>query len=348
MELKEISEKSKEMIKTFVDEIGLDGEYYCNLNETPLIFGKPKLNACGEFISPGSERLKLFLQNNKCTEKVEKILNSKGLILINKSYKQQEADPDLYVTLIHETLHANRNLLIFDSFRNSSNEKAFTYNNYKFEQNVENLSTGYADASQEILKGNIDNSKKTINSYSSKTSDELENIEFAQGKVDDKLLKQQIVDEALVELIAILSYKLYSDKQKNKEVNIWNLIEHAKDTYSEDDIGVICEILLKHHDFELFNWMLDPITYSEGDIHYDFFEQYTKNDKEILEKLYNYDYTGNLDISFETEIDAQNIKNIAMSKTAIEEMPQAFSDVVEGMEYLKEKNKDKSNDESIR
>ena len=35
--------------------------------------------------------------------------------------------------------------------------------------------------------------------------------------------------------------------------------------------------------------MIDPISYSMGDIHYDFFRDYTKNDSDLVEKLYSLD-----------------------------------------------------------
>ena len=107
-------------------------------------------------------------------------------------------------------------------------------------------------------------------------------MEWTEGKVDAQMEKQQIVDESLVELMAALSYKLYSTKQKGKELDVWTAIEQAKDVYEGEDIGTMCEIILRHHDFELFNWMIDPISYSYGDIHYDFFGQYTKDDQDLL------------------------------------------------------------------
>ena len=281
MDLKELRQNSRKMLATFIDAIDLDGEWYSELNTTPLAWGKPKFNGCGEFVSPGSERLEGLLQTKKYDDKTRKILTQKGMILINQSYRQQEADPDLYVTLIHETLHANRDLLLFDSFREGKNESAYSYNNGRFEQNIGEFSSKHVDASQEILKGSIDTSRTTVDSYASKTSEEIEDMEWAEGKVDAQMEKQQIIDESLVELMAALSYKLYSSKQKGKELDVWTAIEQARDAYEGEDIGAMCEIILRHHDFELFNWMIDPITYSNGDLHYDFFNEYTKNDNDL-------------------------------------------------------------------
>lgn len=287
MDLKELRNNSRKMLATFVDSIGLDGECYAELNTTPLVWGKPKFNGCGEYMSPGTKRLEGIIQAKKYDEQKQEILNQKGLILINQSYGYKEADPDLYVTLIHETLHANRDLLLFDNFRDDKNESAYSYNNGKFKQNMGEFSSRNVDASQEIFKGNADTSKSTVNSYISKTSEEIEDMEWTEGKVDEQMEKQQIVDEALIELMAALSYKLYSSKQNGEEPDVWSAIEKARVAYKGEDIGAICEIIQRHHDFDLFNWILDPIAYSQGDIHYDFFGQYTKDDKDLLEKLYN-------------------------------------------------------------
>lgn len=300
MDLKEIRKESRKMLEAFIETIGLDGEMYSNLNTTPIAWGKPKLGGLGEYVSPQSARLENLISKMKIDDKVKRTLNNKGMILINQSYRNQEPDADLYITLIHETLHANRDLLLFDIFRDGKNESAYSYNNERLEQNTDVYSFRHADSSQEILKGSIDTSRRTVRNYDGKTSEEIEDMEWAEGRIDSKMEKQQIVDEALVELMAVLSYKLYTDKQKGKEPNIWATIQKAKQAYDEDDISVICEIILRHHDFELFNWMLDPIEYSSGDIHYDFFSKYTKNDTDLVNKLYG---SSSLDLKQEDELD---------------------------------------------
>lgn len=120
-----------------------------------------------------------------------------------------------------------------------------------------------------------------------KTYEELDTMEFKSGKRDEQMSNQQIIDESLVELMAILSYKLYTDIENNINTDIWNSIEEISNNYEGTDISAMCKIILKHGDFELFYWMLDPIGYSLENIHYDFFKEYTKNDQDLLEELYN-------------------------------------------------------------
>ena len=330
MDLKEIRDQSKKILADFIDEIGWDGEYYVSGCNCPMAYGKPKFDSAGQYISPDSAELEGLLQASKYDEKTKKILSSHGVILINRNYKQEQADPDLYVTVIHEMLHSCRNLLIFDAIRDKKSENAFTYNNGKFEQNTPSYGFSYADASQDILKGSIDTSRKTIQSYNEKTSEELDDAEFKEGKRDSQMEKQRIVDEALVELMSALSYKLHNDKEKGKQPDIWLAIERAKTTYEGEDIGAICEIILKHHDFELFYYMLDPITYSFGDIHYDFFTEYTKQDSDLLEKLYDShspDIDDILGISETNEIGMKDVEKVAKSTTAIQELSHSIQDI---------------------
>ena len=336
MELKEIREKSNRMLANFIDEIGLDGDFYVSNCNYPMVWGKPKLNACGEFVAPSSERLEKILQSSKYDEKTKRILNEKGLILINENYKQKEADSDFFVTIIHETIHSSRNLLLFDSVRDDTNENSYNFNNGKFEQNTSNYDFTYADATQEILKGSIDTSKKTIDSYKDKSSEELEDMEWEEGKIDAKKKKQFEIDEALVELMALLSYKLYRNKEKGKQIDFWYTLEEIVDVFAGEEnlqgkASKIGEIVLKHKDFELFNWMLDPITYSQGDIHYDFFEQYTKYDQDLLQELYELaglDMEDILQLQETNEIDIKDIKEIATSRTAIEELTNCIFEIM--------------------
>lgn len=298
MELKELREISKIILGEFVDEIGLDGEFYESICNCPLAYGIPQLNYPGEFVIPETERLKNFIERLKASDDVKKVLAKRGVIIINSEYKYKEDRKDMIITAIHEIIHSNRDLLLYDSVRDGKNENSYVYNNGKFEQTTNKMDFSHVDASQEVLKGNIDNSRKTIDKYKNMKLKELDTMEYTE-KGDSKFEDQIVADEALVDVMANLSYKLYSLRQKGEEADIWKIIEELKDkfieAYEEDkyDVekhkSVICKIILKHHDFELFYWMLDPISYSQGDIHYDFFKDYTKNDQDLLQELYEYD-----------------------------------------------------------
>lgn len=293
VDLKQTRELSKQILINFVDAIGSDGMAFVSLNNCPMTWGRPKMGGVGEFVTPYSQRMQGILANSKMDDKTKKVVNSKGLIIIDQKYRNMDDNPDLFVSIIHETIHSNRDLLIFDATREDSNEKAYTYDGDKIVQSTSNHSFVHADASQDILKGSIDDSRRTVSTYESIPTETLEDIEFDTGKRDTQMGKQQTADEALVELMSILSVKLYSNSLKGKTTDIWELISETRDHFEGEDISIMCDIILKHGDFELFHWMIDPIGYSVGDVHYDFFKWYTRNDQELLDQLYD---SGSLDL----------------------------------------------------
>ena len=303
MDLRKIKNISVKMIENFVNIIGLDGEYYGTTCNSPMAWGKPKLNAEGEFITPESNRLINLLNKTSAGQNTKNKIISRGLILVNSKYRFEEMDANLFVTLIHEMLHSNRCLMIYDAIRENKNENAYNYENGNFNQNTFDFDFSYVDASQDLLKGNIDDSRNTVDILNQKTYKELDTMEFKSGKRDEQMGNQQIIDESLVELMAILSYKLYKDQENGIDTNIWSSIAKISNNYEGTDVGSMCKIILKHGDFELFYWMLDPIEYSLENIHYDFFKEYTKNNQDLVEELYN---VNELDIDSILELNTPN------------------------------------------
>ncbi len=310
MELKEIRKIVNQSIETFVDALGLDGEYYSSLNCSPMTYAKlEKIDGKavpGKYLSPHSRAIEYIIKKQKpnWTNDKKDIARDRGLILVNEIYKDKKIDNDLIITFVHETLHSLRNVLVYDVFRDENNEDAYFHKNGVFEQNVEKyyiedsnkeepenkfedlleFSFKDRDPSQEILHGKIDNSQKTINKFQKKDSFEID--EERDEVIAEKMEKQKAIDEALIETMAILSVFLNSKKKKGESIDIWDALETLKENES-GDIKAVCELVLKHHDLQLFDWQLDPIGQTYGDIHYDFFENYiTQDDEEIVNRIY--------------------------------------------------------------
>lgn len=239
----------------------------------------------GRYLTPRSRKMEHFLKNKKVEERILKIIEERGLIVINRKYKNEELNHEVFVTMIHEIIHSSRNLMLYDAYRDEENS-AYILNNGKLEQNTSNFDVTYGDASQDIIKGKVESTHKNIGKYESMNKEDVEDIIFENENNDDKILKQTTIDETLVDIIAALSYRIYAEKEKGNTVHVWELITEMKEKSSGQDIKAMCDIILKHKDFELFNWMLNPIEYSNGDIHYDFFEEYTKNDQELVNEIY--------------------------------------------------------------
>lgn len=319
MDIKELTEKSRKMLTIFVNELGLDGDSYVQINEPIFMFGTPPIqnDAKGQYLAPDEKDLYEFLNNHTFNDETIEKIKSNGLILINPIYNTEEYAKELVVTAIHERIHANRDVLLYDVFQNGEkNESSYLVDptSRKIEQNTSNFSTNHADASQDILKGVIDNAQSTIDSYNSKTSNELTNMNNSDKKVKSLIKKQINIDETLVEIMSILAYNLSIYKEKNISADIWDILDDLSCYSYGNPLGTMSDIILDHHDFELFNWMIDPIGYSNGDIHYDFFKDYTKNDEDLLIEFYQ-----ELAKEEEEKITMQCIKEMALSDTALRE-----------------------------
>lgn len=277
-------EKALEMIKGFVDKLGLNGEYYVSKSPNCLIKWYNFLEAPGKYIEPSSEFVEkernslLNEGGSDIEESLEKL--KYGIIYINPRYKNDISE-QFWLTLVHEMIHANRNLYVYDVVRDNTNENAYSANEGRMEQNTMEYGGIYVDPSQDLLKGSIDNSVQTIKRY--EESSAISEDGFSSFEVSEQMYRQEEIDEALVEIMANLSYKIYKDDSKDRD--IWELVQEVKEEYDGSSESVMCELLLRHKDFELFEWMLDPITYSFGDLHYDFFADYTRDDTDLIEKL---------------------------------------------------------------
>lgn len=97
---------------------------------------------------------------------------------------------------------------------------------------------------------------------------------------EDKMYYQRVIDETLVELMTLLAYKM-----RNNTIDVYSSMTGLMDVDVDEQIKTMCEIILRHHDLDLFKWMLDPLSYSLGDTDYDFFFKYTENDKDLVGKL---------------------------------------------------------------
>jgi len=323
MELKGIRERSKRMLASFIDEIGSDGDYYVEVGcKAPIAYIDDLGDNEGEYITPKSKRYYEALPKINLDELEGKDTENIGFIVINDKYKYEEVNFETYITVMHEMIHSNRNLLIHEAYEYNGRE-AVIFNNGKYEQTSSELTDGFGDASQNILKGKIDNSRKTVEKHNNSLFDSISRVASSGSEVKNQLEKQKIVDEALVDVMAYLAYKRNLQKQRNENEDIWDTIEAFKNNFYDEyeetkdqkymQKSVMCEIILRHHDFELFNWMLDPISYSAGDIHYDFFGDYTKNDGDLLEKLYCEEKEKNVLNDF--------LQSLRSSVNEVEDMP---------------------------
>ncbi len=273
MTIDEIKLKTDEMIKKLVDCLELDGDYYVSINKCPIVYAST--SGVSEFLTARSSNLKKFLDRVNLDNKQKEYIFNEGLIVVNKNIKNIRDDfdkTDLFITVIHEKLHANRMLLINSQKRESRAVNGVLYDNGHFVRNYDNTPY-YADSSQEILKASIDDSQDTYEKYSKMSFDEKEDLTENNDEYDNKMYQQFKIDEALVETMAIVANRLCEEKTND----IMAIIRKINERYS-GDIKAITSIILRHNDLELFKWMIDPISYEIGVANYDFFSHYITPD----------------------------------------------------------------------
>ena len=272
-----------ELYKNFINELDLDGNSFCRIMKFPVvIYNNVIFNSDGRYVSINNKYLNKIINSFSFSEEEKTNILENGLIEIDKKYENNH-NSMFYVTLVHEILHANRDLLLYDYFNNVggsefSNEYAYVYKDGRFFKNTSNLSFDYGDASQNILNGNIDSSKIE------NAQDELD----MDDKVAEKMAKQVDIDEALIDTMSIVANKIYNEKKKGNKLGIFECLELLRDCIDVNNVKVICDIILRHRDYGLFYWVLDPIGYTYGDIHYDFFSNYTKNDGDLVSSFDSY------------------------------------------------------------
>ena len=271
MDLKKIKNVTDQMIKRFVDALGLDGEYYISCMDCPIVFGSTL--GLGKFYSAEAPDLKIHLEHMLIPEKQKKEILKTGLIVINSSYLKKEMDAEFISTIIHETFHSNRMLLINTQNKPDPEiESVLDYDNH-FVQTTDKHKHLYADANQEIVHGSIDNSKNAISTIKKLGYDKQLELTDFDDEVFAKRELYQYVDETLVELMSILSIYL----AKDKSTDVMDMIKRINQNF-EGDIKSITNIIIRHDNLDLLKWMLDPLTYQADDITYDYLKFYLNDD----------------------------------------------------------------------
>ena len=306
--LEELQKKAKGMLIQFCNEIGLDGEaLYGESLECDCIPTRMVDTVVGKYYAPGEVSLEKMKQLGLSEEQIERA-NEIGIIFVNeKTVNNPEETIEVLDTLVHEMIHSKRNLLIYDYYRAANGEDEYQHFNeqaYTFQQppkrreqkgkvldqlytTTDEMRDSYADASQEIIKGKIHRDDELMKDVYQMSTKEAIDLDFEEGRVSLKIAKQHEIDEALVHIMADLATYIEVNKKRVSNIDIWEIIDKLEKRDHNSTVGAMCRIIQRHHDFELFHWMIDPIGYSEGDIHYDFFNRYTKDDQDLLETFFH-------------------------------------------------------------
>ena len=282
MDTLELQKLSLIVIKNFVDQLGFDGRYYAVTNNCPIVFTRV---AEGKFYTAKSEELaKLLSRVDNIPIEDKKKYFSSGIIAVNEGYKNKPVNIDLLSTIVHETFHSKRMLLLNSQYKEKKKYPSVFGEGSHFVQNTDSDQDYYADASQEIIKGSIDDSTNTIEKYKNLSEKEKYRLSFEDDIYDDRLEEQVKVDEALVELMTSVSCRLYKNKLNGIDSDIFSILNGIPNSNLHEDVKAMSRIILRHNDLELFKWMIDPLSYQQDYVNYDFFNNYiTDEDKEDVQ-----------------------------------------------------------------
>ena len=295
MSIEELNKLASKLIKKFVDQMGYNGKAYIQAEKEPQVFYQKEsiFGTTGGYVYPkDTYRIERIIKTNKLTKEQEEDIRNRGYILITKNISEKRQ----LLTLIHERFHAYRNTLLHDA-----KESSYLIDNGNYVLTSDQFIDYDADLNQDIMKGSFDTSRNTVNKYKKLSSNEIEGIAFEYPENDESFIYSKNVDETLVELMAILSYKLnkYPDISIKTQLEALSKMDIEGEDYEFARLVIMSKIILKHNDYELFKWMLDPISYSFGDPHYDFFKEYTKYDQDLIGifKWDPIDYLRNANVS---------------------------------------------------
>lgn len=281
--LASIRQEANKRIIHFINLLGWDGESYISCHaKTPMTFNK--MSQAGMYYLPKDRGLKYYLSKRKnITEKMyQQILNS-GLILINYNYYNDPLSEDSITTAIHEIFHSNRTILTNAQSREDEEIEPIFMDGHFTKSN--NINKGhYADPAQDIFLGSIDDSQIAIEQYDDLTYDQKDDFSQDSTEFNEKLEMQNSIDEALIETMSSIAYNAYNFPQLGIMEILEKLNQKAKEV-GESDIEAITNIILRHNDLALFEWMIEPLYNQLDYTAYDFFSRYLK--KEDLKDLSN-------------------------------------------------------------
>lgn len=282
MDINELKNTTNTMMCNFINELGLNGNYYSSLNSCPIVYGKldqydlfiGDTILVGRFFPPKNKELKAFLEDCDFSPEDKKKYFEDGLIVINEMFKDKPVNKLLLITCIHERYHSNRMILTEPPYSGNEDIDDLFYVDNHFVRNSEESKEKYIDPAQEIILGSIDQSKDIIHYYQNLPFNKKDDLQFDSTAFDDKKAFQYAIDETLIDLMARITYELSTKKY----ASIMDVLKDLNDNSKKPSFRAMSNIILKHNDLELFKWMIDPLSYQVDDIHYDFFLNYVSKD----------------------------------------------------------------------
>jgi len=269
---------------------------FYNPTEEDLDFFGDDFDYSGRYLTLYDSASPLFF-NSLSKEQLEEAKDKGFVVIIGKPEEFENgkrSKAELFLTLLHEHIHANRNVLVTDYFRDDGmdsieNSIAYTYNDDTLRRNTNQIATRQGDIAQDFIKSNNIDYHKKAKDFQNKND---------ISKITDQMGIQNMIDEVMVELIAYLSFFMQQNGKKNLSTDIFdNLKDISKDEGLLNDkyninsflIAKFAQKMYEEKDLTLIKSMfqMDYGVASLEDIHYDYYQDYfTKSEYEKLKKFY--------------------------------------------------------------
>ncbi|MBQ6477626.1 MAG: hypothetical protein IJI43_04255 [Bacilli bacterium] len=280
-------------LKRLVDSLGLNGAAYIkNTNHYIMVNRIPEKNIMGKTYGAESNELYNLLQKTYWDYEEKTSVLQNGLITINIG--RNVNDSQMLVTCIHEMLHAHREILTNDQNRMGDVPNIIELNGRSVKTNPDHETQAfgnYLDVAQDVFIGSFDDSSTAKEEASKLSEDELKEKD---SRTSNQFLRQQAIDETLIEVMSITAYYLYKNKFNSIEDTL-DCIQEISRINGNEDFASLINIMKRHNNLDLFKWIIDPLTYQQDTLNYDFFKNYiTNEDEKDAKKLIDYYVLENL------------------------------------------------------
>ena len=198
----------------------------------------------------------------------------------------------LLLTLIHEHIHAFRNVLVTDYFRfdtkteKMDNKSAYTYFDNVLVKNTINISTRQGDINQDFIKGSVDSSSERMGYYINNT--------MIRSKENRQICYQIEIDEAFVELVSLCGYYMCLKELRGEPYSIfdelYDISEEEESTLTDYLVKMIANKVLDEDNLSILASVFHQGygCASIDVVHYDYMSRiFSEEERNDIKKRYN-------------------------------------------------------------
>lgn len=268
--LKRIVENSLISIGLFIDKLGFDEDEYMNTFNVPinrLVEDLPN-GYCCKYIPP-FKTIKTIKASNE--DEFYEFLDRGVLVISTNNIVEDEV---FSTTQYIKELYLANNIFFIEDYKFTPN-----YKEHKMDRITEDKKIYIPNYFSDILKNNnIDFCLNSVKKYKNLDMNELE-------KDNSRILMiQQKLYSVLLFMMSFSSYELLCNPKTTIKETLIDFIKVNKDSNEIDAVlsTAIATFIVQDNSYEIFKCIIDPITYSLGDIHYNILMSYFNVEEQTI------------------------------------------------------------------